>query len=92
MTICCGGRPIPDPRFSPAEKTALLALKGVGPTVVLRLEQLGIHTFSQLADEDAEQLSQRVAALLGSSCWRNSPQARSALRACIERARHSEPA
>ena len=35
--------------FSAEEKTALLALKGVGPTVVLRLEQLGIHSFAQLA-------------------------------------------
>ncbi len=78
---------MPDPRFSPAEKTALLALKGVGPTVVLRLEQLGIHTFSQLADEDAEQLSQRVAALLGSSCWRNSPQARAAISGAISAAK-----
>ena len=64
--------------FPAAEKAALLALKGVGPTVLLRLEQLGIHSLAQLAEEDASVLTQRVAQLLGSSCWRNSPQARAA--------------
>ena len=43
--------------------------------VVLRLEQLGIHSFAQLATEDAGVLAQRVAALVGGSCWRNSPMA-----------------
>lgn len=73
--------------FSAEEKTALLALKGVGPTVVLRLEQLGIHSFAQLATEDADVLAQCVAALVGGSCWRNSPQARAALAACIAQAK-----
>lgn len=77
------------PSFSAEERTALLALKGVGPTVVLRLEQLGIHCFAQLATEDAGLLGQRVAALVGGSCWRNSPQARAALHACISRAQRS---
>ena len=77
------------PHISADEHAALLALKGVGPTVVLRLEQLGIHSFAQLATEDADVLAQRVAALVGGSCWRNSPQARAALHACISRARHA---
>ncbi len=81
--------PTPHPHFPAAEKAALLALKGVGPTVLLRLEQLGIHSLAQLAEEDASVLTQRVAQLLGSSCWRNSPQARAALLSCIAHARQS---
>jgi len=39
--------------FSPEERAALLKVKGVGPTVVGRLEQLGITSLSQLASADA---------------------------------------
>jgi len=34
--------------FSLEERTALTALKGVGPTVVIRLEQTGIESFAEL--------------------------------------------
>lgn len=33
--------------FSEAEKTALLELKGVGPTVVKRFEEIGIGSFAE---------------------------------------------
>lgn len=33
--------------FSEAEKVALLEVKGVGPTVVKRFEEIGIETHSQ---------------------------------------------
>lgn len=39
--------------FSPEERAALLKVKGVGPTVVARLEQLGITSLAQLAAADA---------------------------------------
>ncbi|HCF6886050.1 TPA: helix-hairpin-helix domain-containing protein, partial [Pseudomonas aeruginosa] len=39
--------------FSTAERTALLALKGVGPTVLQRLEQMGLDSFVRLRDSDA---------------------------------------
>ena len=60
--------------FAPSERQALLAVKGVGPTVIARLEQMGIESLAHLA---------RGAALAGSSCWNNSPQARTAIHGAI---------
>ena len=65
--------------FSPQEKEKLLALKGVGPTVVKRLEQIGYSDLRQLSGETALSLAEQVATLLRSSCWKNSPKARDAL-------------
>jgi len=75
--------------FSDAEKALLLAVKGVGPKVVERLEQLGINTLSQLATEDARRICEQTALSLGATCWKNSPQARNAIAAAIEAARQS---
>jgi len=69
--------------FSHQERAALLRVKGVGPTVVDRLEQMGIHDLESLAKQDAEVICQEAAALVGSSCWKNSPQARRAIEAAI---------
>ncbi|CAK9888526.1 MULTISPECIES: Pathogenicity locus [Pseudomonas] len=76
--------------FSPAERVALLAVKGVGPTVVDRLEQLGFHSLAQLSQADALDIVTQAAALVGSSCWKNSPQARAAIQAAIARARSAD--
>ncbi|WP_095161728.1 Pathogenicity locus [Pseudomonas sp. Irchel 3F5] len=76
--------------FSPAERAALLAVKGVGPTVVDRLEQLGFHSLAQLSQADALDIVTQAAALVGSSCWKNSPQARAAIQAAIARARSAD--
>ena len=38
--------------FSATEKEKLLALKGVGETVIARLEQIGFSSLSQLVEED----------------------------------------
>lgn len=73
--------------FPPAEREALLALKGVGPSVVMRLEQLGIADFDALARCDPQDICDKVAVSLGTTCWRNSPQARAAIAAAIMRAR-----
>jgi hypothetical protein len=73
--------------FNAAERAQLLALKGVGPTVVLRLEQLGYHSLSELALAEAAHITQEAAQLLGGSCWKNSPQARKAIQAAIDAAR-----
>lgn len=77
--------------FSPLEREALLALKGVGPTVVARLEQMGFASFKQLARVDADHVLSGGAALTGSVCWKNSPQARAAINAAIELARQGTP-
>jgi len=69
--------------FTLEERQALLKLKGVGPTVIDRLEQIGIDSLKQLADADALEIVTQASALVGSSCWKNSPQARAAIRAAI---------
>ncbi|AMS16024.1 Pathogenicity locus [Pseudomonas chlororaphis] len=69
--------------FPLEERQALLKVKGVGETVVARLEQLGIDSLAQLARADALEIVTQAAVLVGSSCWKNSPQARAAIQAAI---------
>ncbi|BCQ64836.1 hypothetical protein PBOI14_65860 [Pseudomonas sp. Boi14] len=71
----------------PEERAALLKVKGVGSTVVARLEQLGITSLAQLAAADALHIVTQASALVGSSCWKNSPQARAAIQAAIAMAK-----
>ncbi|WP_323815619.1 helix-hairpin-helix domain-containing protein [Cellvibrio sp. NN19] len=73
--------------FNEHEKAALLELKGVGPTVIKRFEEIGINSFSELATYDATEIAEMVASMLRSSCWKNSPQARSAVTSAINRAK-----
>ncbi len=69
--------------FPAAEKQQTLALQGVGETVVARLEQIGFSSLSQLAGQDPAVATRQIAQMLGSTCWHNSPQARSAIQAII---------
>ena len=73
--------------FSTDERGALLALEGVGPTVVQRLEQMGIASLRQLAAAEPSEIVASAAGLTGSSCWKNSPPARAAIQAAIDLAR-----
>lgn len=73
--------------FSPEERAALLSLKGVGPTVIKRFEEIGIGSFAELANHEAKDIAGLVASMLGTSCWKNSPQALAAVDAAIQRAR-----
>ncbi|MFU1554315.1 helix-hairpin-helix domain-containing protein [Aeromonas sp. A04] len=70
-------------QFSARERSLLLEVKGVGPTVIGRLE----HTLSELAGADTSHIVQLVASMLGSTCWQNSPQARGAIDGAIALAR-----
>ena len=72
--------------FPAHERTILLAVKGVGPTVIARFEQIGISSLSQLAKEDAVAVCVSASNLVGSTCWKNSPQARTAVSRAIEAA------
>lgn len=74
-------------QFSDPERHALLAVKGVGPTVIARLEQMGIATMTELAHASAADVTAHAAARTGSTCWKNSPQARSAIEGAIAAAR-----
>ena len=71
-------------KFNTAERTKLLSVKGVGPAVVGRLEQMGFDTLAKLADADARDILAQGALLSGSSCWKNSPQARAAVQSAID--------
>lgn len=73
--------------FSATEKAALLALKGVGPTVIARLEQIGFSSFTQLAQADTRDVTKQIADMMGSTCWHNSPQANRAVQAMIDLAK-----
>ena len=74
-------------QFPLNERQALLACKGVGPTVVARLEQKGYISLAQLAKANALDILEAGARLTGSSCWKNSPQARTAIGAALALAR-----
>ncbi len=72
--------------FTITERAQLLAVKGVGPTVVGRLEQMGFESLQHLAKANALDILSQGAKLTGSSCWKNSPQARAAINAAIDAA------
>lgn len=76
------------PGFNDEERAVLLAVKGVGATVVARLEQLGFQSLAQLAQAEPGDIVSQASAMLDSSCWRNSPQARAAISGAIEAARN----
>jgi hypothetical protein len=39
-------------QFNEADRQAMLQLKGVGATVISRIEQLGFHSLAQLQDQN----------------------------------------
>ncbi|HMM75680.1 MAG TPA: helix-hairpin-helix domain-containing protein [Gammaproteobacteria bacterium] len=82
-------RPEPGARFADEERAVLLAVKGVGPTVLARFEQRGIASLAALAESEVDALLRSISAQLGSSCWRNSPQARRAVAAAVTAARQA---
>jgi len=59
--------------FPLEERSALLAVKGVGPTVVARLEQMGFESLAHLAKANALDIVSTAADIVGSTCWKNSP-------------------
>jgi predicted RecB family nuclease len=69
--------------FSIEDRTHLLAVKGVGPTVIRRLEEMGFRTLPQLAAANMQTIVEMGASMTGSSCWKNNPQARAAIQGAI---------
>lgn len=57
--------------------------------VIARLEQMGFSDLEQLAGAGVQDIVEKAAALVGSSCWKNSPQARAAIEAAILAAAHA---
>ena len=75
--------------FTTEERARMLALKGVGNTVINRLEQIGFSSLVQLQDMEAGAITLQVAQSMNSTCWQNSPQARGAIQAIIDLAQAS---
>ena len=69
--------------FTEAQTASLLAVKGVGKTVSQRLQQMGLDDVEKLAAADPADILQQDAALTGSTCWKNSPQAKAAIAAAV---------
>ena len=75
--------------FNKTERDILLAVKGVGPTVVKRLEEMGYANLTKLASADMLEIVSHGAAMTGSTCWKNSPQAKSAVSGAIAAAQNA---
>ncbi len=75
--------------FSESEKQLLLSVKGVGPMVISRLEQMGFSSLLQLSEASYDEILISGAALTGSSCWKNSPQAKKAVEGAIAAAKQA---
>ena len=73
--------------FTEKEKIALLEVKGVGPTVIKRFEEIGIESFDTLTQYQSSEIAEMVASMLRTTCWKNSPQAKLAIDSAIERAK-----
>lgn len=65
--------------FSEQEYNQLLALKFVGAKIIERLEQMELDSFAKLRDTSLEEILNKGALLTGSSCWKNSHQAKTAI-------------
>lgn len=76
--------------FTPKETQSLLAEKGIGKTVLQRLQQMGLDDVAKLAAANVADMLEQGAALTGSTCWKNSPQARAAMQAAIDWAKRQQ--
>ena len=69
--------------FSEDEKRSLLSQKGIGATILKRLEEMGLDDVKILAVTSPDFILQRGAEITGSTCWRNSSQARKAIETAV---------
>lgn len=65
--------------FSEQEKKYLLELKYVGDKIIERLQQIGFDSFEKLRNTTLDEILNKGALLTGSSCWKNSHQAKTAI-------------
>ena len=66
-----------------AQTTSLLACKGVGKTVLQRLQDMGLDDAERLAQASVGDILAMGASITRSTCWKNSPQARAAIGAAV---------
>ena len=69
--------------LSESEKRSLLAQKGIGATILKRLGEMGLDDVKILAATNPDFILQRGAEITGSTCWRNSSQARKAIETAV---------
>ncbi|OFC71458.1 hypothetical protein [Alteromonas confluentis] len=74
--------------FSESEKNSLLSVKGVGPTVIKRFEEVGLDSFENLSAHNATEVVNLVSSMLHSRCWKNT-KAVEAVEAAINKAKES---
>ncbi|MBI0059620.1 MULTISPECIES: hypothetical protein [Gilliamella] len=65
--------------FSELEKEQLLQLKYVGDKIIERLQQMELDSFEKLRNSNLDEILNKGALLTGSSCWKNSHQAKTAI-------------
>ncbi|MDR2012311.1 MAG: helix-hairpin-helix domain-containing protein [Rhodanobacter sp.] len=70
--------------FPADQRERMLAIKGVGATVIARLEQAGYASLAELAGADPDVVCAQIAGMLRTTCWRNSPQARASIAAIVQ--------
>lgn len=66
-----------------AQTQSLLARKGVGRTVLQRLQEMGLDDAERLAQASVDDILAMGASITRSTCWKNSPQARAAISAAV---------
>ena len=74
--------------FSESEKNSLLSVKGVGPTVIRRFEEVGLDSFEKLSVHNATEVVNLVSSMLHSRCWKKT-KAVEAVEAAINKAKES---
>ena len=65
--------------FSETERQQLLELKFVGTKIIKRLEEMQLDSFDKLRNASLDEILNKGALLTGSSCWKNSHQAKTAI-------------
>ena len=56
--------------FTDEEIQSLLAVKGIGKTILQRLQQMGLDDIATLAVADLDDILEQGAQLTGSTCWK----------------------
>jgi predicted flap endonuclease-1-like 5' DNA nuclease len=69
--------------FSAEERKKMLAIRGVGKTVISRLEQIGFSSLAQLAKESPSDVTFQISQMMGFIRRHNSPHAWAAIRNII---------
>lgn len=75
--------------LTPAQETDLLKQKWVGKTIIARLTAMGLDDVDKLAAADMDDVLEQGAAISGSTCWKNSPQAKQAITNAINWAKNA---